>query len=1060
MRWIALLILIPTLVFAQYKSMSIDPAGNLNNSIPAGMNTAWYRITTNAGTGSTNLWCMSNGVWVVFSQGGSSVSTNDLASTNWVIGYLASYATNVGVGSTNLWAQSNGVWVAFNPGGVSVSTNGLASTNDLISATNGLWITVTNWASLQGWVTQTITNGLPTASITNDLVRTNDTRTLKFTGPVGIGVQPVWPMHTYGTSTQSTDQVYDLHENGVFLDGLTNCGKWLTWGNMGIVDWAAGTFQNETTPPAVGAEFWYLYNNHLQGQPFTVSQGGRVALGGKPDNIMDYHALKSITVANDDLNVGGINSFQQQYRYRITLPTSTNWTWARSVDKGVTYTDSGVTNALTTSVVDIAGGITVQFESAGASDHTAGDSWQFYGWSSLPRATLDVAPSGYHEIGVVNLSGAVTNWVDQSANLNSTENDPVTIFSTTTNYLYISRKVPFNAAFFNTVINGVGVTLVAEYWNGTTWAAINWATNYLQDDTTNLTTFGSVKWEKLTMPDWVPYLPPGKDASYNQYWMRFSSSTLPTTAPTISGIFPQSMQRFAVYSGHRDATPSFWVGTRGNTYAKHVYKTTSTAPALTELVTFSEAKAYTDNAIALTQSTVWYFDSAASTSRPSTRTMTSSVMSTNVTTTITPAVGTNIISIYSVPTPAGTNTINSGQKYQVKCFLRGTGNAGPTFYGMYRIVELGSATTNILYESALSTALSATPTLVDLVITASSNATITATNYLGVEVCVVRVGGNSVSASAYIGASYQSSFTIGGSAALASETDPVWTAAKSGYGALAGTNSWTGPQTFTQTINGTSTNAAIASNIVSGATLPTFTLSGVIVGGGQSITNLGTLYVTNLTVVGTANLTASNSTALGGVPSASFLTTSGGQNVSGTETFSNVTASGIMRIGTTNSAATGLLDVGGMWMPSESVRANSGAFRGDFFIGGEQAATSTNKCRARFTGNANSAIFSANIFFKASDSTTRTFDPTSSGWQLWLRTNPSVANSLDVAYTPPPGSDIGVTQTTVFRVESNGCFNSIGQATFPTGVNAGSTFYHSVSNVMYTWNGSAWKAHW
>ena len=63
----------------------------------------------------------------------------------------------------------------------------------------------------------------------------------------------------------------------------------------------------------------------------------------------------------------------------------------------------------------------------------------------------------------------------------------------------------WNSLFFNIKTGGAGVTLVVEYWNGSTWVDISIGNAFYSDNTNNLTTSNSIVWDYIS--GWVKSYP-------------------------------------------------------------------------------------------------------------------------------------------------------------------------------------------------------------------------------------------------------------------------------------------------------------------------------------------------------------------------------------------------------------------------------------------------------------------------------------------------------------------------------------------------------------------------
>lgn len=119
---------------------------------------------------------------------------------------------------------------------------------------------------------------------------------------------------------------------------------------------------------------------------------------------------------------------------------------------------------------------------------------------------------------------------------------------------YVGLDHKFATMFFDIVTAGAGVTLVPEYWDGSSWTALT-----VTDNTSDLTTDGTVTFTAPT--DWETTAV----NSQTKYWVRFSSSTQVTTAPTAYSVSPTTGSRFSVLAQSGDTTnPSLYVNDIGN----------------------------------------------------------------------------------------------------------------------------------------------------------------------------------------------------------------------------------------------------------------------------------------------------------------------------------------------------------------------------------------------------------------------------------------------------------------------------------------------------------------
>ncbi len=243
--------------------------------------------------------------------------------------------------------------------------------------------------------------------------------------------------------------------------------------------------------------------------------------------------------------------------------------WRKSIDNGINYGSYTLFNASITPVV-IDSGITTRFDAV--TGHTVLNKWRYGAFPQLPQGTFTIAPAKIDEVQTTTNyatgSPLGTPFVDRTADANSTMlSKTITLFATgsNNNAIYLGTKSQANDYFFNVATPGVGVTLVAEYYNTTTstWTAISAGMDYY-DGTTNLTKSGDITFTPSLMTGWGVGNPVNGESSYNLYWIRFRQSGTVTTAPIATSIARQGDKRFSVYTGSQDETPSFYVNSIGS----------------------------------------------------------------------------------------------------------------------------------------------------------------------------------------------------------------------------------------------------------------------------------------------------------------------------------------------------------------------------------------------------------------------------------------------------------------------------------------------------------------
>lgn len=138
----------------------------------------------------------------------------------------------------------------------------------------------------------------------------------------------------------------------------------------------------------------------------------------------------------------------------------------------------------------------------------------------------------------------------------TTRGTPYNLLAATNNFFYIGQDTgsKFNQVYMQIATPGVGITLVAEYWNGSAWTALT-----VTDGTTNLTTSGTIAFTPPT--DWVA----NTVNTYSRFWVRLSTSSAPSTTPTAYLTLPDARDPFGIYANYSDASPIFLIDKSGAT---------------------------------------------------------------------------------------------------------------------------------------------------------------------------------------------------------------------------------------------------------------------------------------------------------------------------------------------------------------------------------------------------------------------------------------------------------------------------------------------------------------
>jgi len=345
--------------------------------------------------------------------------------------------------------------------------------------------------------------------------------------------------------------------NSIVIDGVEDGDKNFILAENGLGKWNLQTYRDEES------RFLYIYNFNEDKEIFSMEETGRVGVN-KQSNIMNYHStyVGTANVGKNDMVVGGVYDGDTQILYEvviITITTTNNWRWRKSLDYGATWGGNSPTYSVSNDYLPIESGITVRWENL--TGHTTGNKWQFYAFPQAPQGSFTVAPNMYDELLKTNdYNAATVLFEDITSELSTSTDKTTTIFTTgTTSALYVGTLTKFRTFYVNMVLASQGLTIVGEYWNGATWTTLT-----LTDGSNNFTQSGPITFVKPN--DWTTDTkPPEIEDDYNYYWVRFRSSTSITRAPIVSSAARNGDKRLAVYSGHLDPIPSFHVKSNGNT---------------------------------------------------------------------------------------------------------------------------------------------------------------------------------------------------------------------------------------------------------------------------------------------------------------------------------------------------------------------------------------------------------------------------------------------------------------------------------------------------------------
>jgi hypothetical protein len=173
----------------------------------------------------------------------------------------------------------------------------------------------------------------------------------------------------------------------------------------------------------------------------------------------------------------------------------------------------------------------------------------------FPSQTVSVSSSGFTSVKYDDGSA----FTDDTIEAQSSGGTAYTVLNgvaATPQYFYVGSVEKLSKIFFDIATAGAGVTLAAEYYNGTTWTALSIAGN---DGTSNLTQDGTITF--IPPIDWEK----NQVDSVYVYWVRLKSTTDITTPPTAYLTVPNDVHRLGIYAQPWDSSPALLVDRYGNT---------------------------------------------------------------------------------------------------------------------------------------------------------------------------------------------------------------------------------------------------------------------------------------------------------------------------------------------------------------------------------------------------------------------------------------------------------------------------------------------------------------
>ena len=383
-------------------------------------------------------------------------------------------------------------------------------------------------------------------------------------GLTGFGTTaPQGLIHAYGVDT-SDSEYESTQTNSIIIDGVAGADKDIAWFEDGDPRWLAETYRNED------AEFWYLYAVDADNSPLTIMRTGRIGVN-KITNIIHDHVSTIGDIVLNDLHTTGLytQNYDTVYQIQINGTGATDtFHWKKSIDGAYSFTDYSPSSAVTTTEIELEYGVKIYFDNL--SGHTSGDTWQFAAFSQIPQATMSIAPMPINEILHTDDYDAGTiiyNDITAIAN-GGVYDSPFNVFNSgvtgTQQALYWGTNIPIHSIYYNKNSIAIGVNLITEYWNGTTWVAMTFENNNYIDATNNLSKSGQIIWTPDTMTNWgYLQLPDTTGDNFQKYWIRIRTSTNPTNDVIGDSLSAGNDKRLGVYGAFSDYTPNFYVNSSG-----------------------------------------------------------------------------------------------------------------------------------------------------------------------------------------------------------------------------------------------------------------------------------------------------------------------------------------------------------------------------------------------------------------------------------------------------------------------------------------------------------------
>ncbi len=472
---------------------------------------------------------------------------------------------NVGIGDTtpaSLFTVGNGDLFRIDSSGRIISVDGVAHTIDDTSG-NLTLVSASNQISLNDNVVTTGTLTLP-----NSNTMTGVSGYTQFNNGISVG----------GGTTYRFDSLGDLYTNSVYTGGTQRIDSGGNLVNIGSTQFNGVTY---TWPGADGASGTFLSTNGTGGLSW-YDLSGDPNLGPWTVNATDGTIYPDNSTL--DLFIGGTATASAKFAFlnvesgdptasiagnlAITAPLGANPATSFDILNGGTLNfrnsvggnDGLISRFFIDSNGNVGIGTTSPTETLSIQRDSVGNLLGIRDGANNTNLLLadggetTFKPTAFDYVYTFDGVSTYADNTTEAKSSGGTVFEVLALENPSNDIFYVGLDHPFETIFFDIVTAGAGVTLVPEYWNGSTWTALT-----ATDNTTNLTVDGTVAFTAPT--DWQTTAV----NSQTEYWVRFSSSTQVTTAPTAYSVSPTTGNRFSVFAQSGDSTnPSLYVNDVGN----------------------------------------------------------------------------------------------------------------------------------------------------------------------------------------------------------------------------------------------------------------------------------------------------------------------------------------------------------------------------------------------------------------------------------------------------------------------------------------------------------------